>query len=184
VLQIDIENGASASVDLAPLQSSSGNDDQNLTAATLTETILTIEIEDGSSVSVDLAPLLDEVNTKLANHNSKIQSMEEDIAWLKTFHETTAIESGPEKSGALLYQNIPNPASKSTRIQYYLPHNVKNATLVIYSLEGNLIAKKKILDRGIGFYEIQDSKLTPATYFYSLLVDNKKVDTKRMVLLE
>ena len=184
MLQIDIDNGNSASVDLAPLQAGEGTDNQNLTAATLVETTLTIEIEDGTSVSVDLAPLLTEVNTILADHETRIQDMEAEIAWLKTFHETTAIGDDPEKSGALLYQNIPNPANGTTRIQYYLPLEIKQASLFVYDLEGRLIAKQELADRGIGFYEIEKHNLKPATYFYSLVVENRKVDTKRMVLVD
>ena len=56
-LQIDIENGTSATVDLAPLQVGAGTDDQNLTGATLTGTSLQIDIEDGNSATVDLAAL-------------------------------------------------------------------------------------------------------------------------------
>ncbi|MEP0131358.1 MAG: hypothetical protein ABJJ25_13490 [Eudoraea sp.] len=57
ILQIDIENGASATVDLTPL-SGTGTDNQNLTAATLSPAnILQIDIEDGTSASVDLSGL-------------------------------------------------------------------------------------------------------------------------------
>ncbi|MGB5387812.1 MAG: hypothetical protein WBN20_13595, partial [Eudoraea sp.] len=56
ILQIDIENGASATVDLSAL-SGTGTDDQNLTSATLTGNTLQIDIENGTSASVDLTPL-------------------------------------------------------------------------------------------------------------------------------
>jgi len=183
-LQIDIENGTSASVDLSPLQSGEDSDNQNLTEASLSGTVLTIGIEDGSSVSVDLAPLFTDINNQLANHESRIEQMEADIAWLKTFHETTAIEDGPEKSGAMLYQNIPNPANGTTRIQYYLPVNIKNAFLYVYDINGNLLAKEALTTTGMGYYEVKRENLKPSTYFYSLIVNNRKVDTKRMVLVE
>jgi len=62
-LQINIENGASASVDLAGLQDGTGTDDQNLEGATLTGTALQINIEDGDSATVDLAGLQDGTGT-------------------------------------------------------------------------------------------------------------------------
>ena len=62
-LTIDIEDGTSTSVDLAPILPPGGSDDQNLTTATLTASTLTIGIEDGSSASVDLSPLQDGTGT-------------------------------------------------------------------------------------------------------------------------
>ena len=51
------DGGGTTIVDLSSLVSSAGTDDQNLTAATLTGTILQIDIENGSSVNVDLASI-------------------------------------------------------------------------------------------------------------------------------
>ena len=62
-LQIDIEDGNSATVDLAPLQDGTGTDDQNLTGANLIGTELQIDIEDGNSATVDLASLQDGTGT-------------------------------------------------------------------------------------------------------------------------
>ncbi len=57
VLQINIENGASATVDLSAL-SGTGSDDQNLTGASLSPAnVLQIDIEDGTSAIVDLSGL-------------------------------------------------------------------------------------------------------------------------------
>ena len=61
-LQIDIENGNSATVDLAALQDGIGTDNQDLDGAVLDGTILDLSIEDGNGVSVNLAPLQDGVD--------------------------------------------------------------------------------------------------------------------------
>ena len=62
-LQIDIEDGNPAIVDLSPLQDGTGTDDQNLTGANLNGTELQIDIEDGNSTTVDLASLQDGTGT-------------------------------------------------------------------------------------------------------------------------
>ena len=62
-LQIDIEDGASITVDLAGLQDGTGTDNQNLTGATLTGASLQIDIENGTSTTVDLAGLQDGTGT-------------------------------------------------------------------------------------------------------------------------
>jgi hypothetical protein len=61
-LQIDIENGSSANVDLSSLV---GTDDQNLTGASLNgSNVLQIDIENGSSTTVDLSALADNTDSQ------------------------------------------------------------------------------------------------------------------------
>ena len=62
-LNLAIENGTGASVNLAALQDGTGTDDQNLTSATLTGTTLNLDIENGTGVSVNLAALQDGTGT-------------------------------------------------------------------------------------------------------------------------
>ena len=57
VLQIDIENGGSTTVDLSSLDDS-GTDDQNISGSGLAGNILTIGIENGTNETVDLSALV------------------------------------------------------------------------------------------------------------------------------
>jgi hypothetical protein len=57
ILQIDIENGASTTVDLSSLDNS-GTDDQNISGSGLSGTDLTIGIENGTNEVVDLSSLV------------------------------------------------------------------------------------------------------------------------------
>lgn len=62
-LQVDIENGTSATVDLAGLQDGTGTDDQNISGSGLSGTNLTIGIEGGTSEVIDLSSLQDGTGT-------------------------------------------------------------------------------------------------------------------------
>lgn len=62
ILNVYIENGTSANVDLSSL-SSTGTDDQNIDSVTLSGTTLTVYIESGSSANVDLSGLQDGTGT-------------------------------------------------------------------------------------------------------------------------
>ncbi len=62
-LQIDIENGNSATVNLASLQDGTGTDDQNIVGSGLSGTNLTIGIENGSSQVINLSSLQDGTGT-------------------------------------------------------------------------------------------------------------------------
>ncbi len=84
-----------------------------------------------------------------------------------------------------LFQNTPNPFNQSTMIKYQLSHNATNAKICIYNLTGkqlqcyNLTATK-----GEGAIEVRASSLQSGMYLYSLIVDDKLISTKRMVLTE
>ncbi len=56
ILQIDIENGTSTTVDLSVLDNA-GTDNQNIESLALTGTTLTVGIEDGTAQTVDLASI-------------------------------------------------------------------------------------------------------------------------------
>ncbi len=61
-LQIDIENGVSAVVDLSSLQDGVGTDDQNISGSGLSGVNLTIGIEGGSSETIDLSSIDTQLN--------------------------------------------------------------------------------------------------------------------------
>ena len=87
----------------------------------------------------------------------------------------------PTIDGASLEQNIPNPFSQTTTINYYLPKNIANASLEITDLNGKLIQTHSLNDRGAAEITIDASTFAQGTYFYALIIDGKTVLTKKMV---
>ncbi|NOU17138.1 MAG: T9SS type A sorting domain-containing protein [Bacteroidales bacterium] len=81
-----------------------------------------------------------------------------------------------------LKQNSPNPFNKITKIGYFLPETIKKASLFIYDMNGKQIKNMPIYERGNGYITINESDLQPGIYIYSLIVDDKEVDTKKMIL--
>lgn len=84
-------------------------------------------------------------------------------------------------SDATLEQNTPNPFNEQTVINFSVPSNSNNATIVIYSMTGQLI-KSVDVTKGQGSLILNANELSAGTYSYSLVVDNKIVSTKKMVL--
>ncbi len=82
----------------------------------------------------------------------------------------------------LLLQNIPNPPQQTTTITYQIPASARQAYLVIRNLLGEEIMRVDHLTAGQGSAEISTSGLTSGTYIYSLVVDGKVVDSKKMVV--
>ena len=90
-------------------------------------------------------------------------------------------------SGASLQQNIPNPFNQSTVIRYTLPQTCKSAKIVISNASSGGIIRQIPLPAGSGGEDsitIEAGSLSAGIYNYSLYVDNKLIDTKKMLLTE
>lgn len=87
-------------------------------------------------------------------------------------------------NSASLDQNSPNPFSKNTEIKYYIPETSITSLLYVYNMNGVQIKSFKITEKGNGHISINSSELNPGMYLYSLIIDGREVDTKRMILTE
>ena len=85
-------------------------------------------------------------------------------------------------SQIILYQNEPNPFDGSTVIRYFIPENMQiEAFMVFYDSYGNDIKKVEIKETGAGKIEANAQNLAIGIYSYSLIVNGKVVDTKKMI---
>ena len=89
-----------------------------------------------------------------------------------------------EKLKAKLYSNIPNPFKEQTIISFFIPEASSRANIHIYNLQGKQIKQINIESKGNGSVTINGYELTSGMYMYSLIVDGKEVDTKKMILTE
>ena len=85
-------------------------------------------------------------------------------------------------SAATLEQNVPNPFSGSTTINYYLPQNNGNAYINFISSNGTLLKSVKLSGNGKGTLTLKTSDLPSGVYRYNLLVDGIYLGSKQMVL--
>jgi len=87
-----------------------------------------------------------------------------------------------------LKQNYPNPFNPVTRINYELRiTDYELAEIVVHNSLGQQIWSSPITDHGslvTGSILFDGSKVNSGIYYYSLLVDGKKMDTKSMVLIK
>lgn len=85
-------------------------------------------------------------------------------------------------TGAILEQNIPNPFSSETIIKYYLPASPGTAKIIIANSEGVIMKSIEIDHKGPGQVQIKPFGLPTGNYVYSLVVDDRIIDSKQMVL--
>ena len=85
---------------------------------------------------------------------------------------------------ARLDQNIPNPFNNTSSISYDIPPGFHNAQLMITDVSGHVLKTYSITKSGVGKQTITGSELTGGMYQYSLLIDGKIIDTKKMALVK
>jgi hypothetical protein len=147
----------------------------------------------------ELSKMNDDKDAKITDQNKKIDEQQKEIDELKTMmlqlqqnfnscspcgQVTTqsSQQSIMSISNASLQQNIPNPFSNSSSISYYIPSGFHSAQLVMTDISGHVLKTWSITQSGSGKQIISGSELTGGMYQYSLLIDGKTIDTKKMVI--
>ncbi|MBN2789735.1 MAG: T9SS type A sorting domain-containing protein [Candidatus Delongbacteria bacterium] len=84
-----------------------------------------------------------------------------------------------------LEQNYPNPFNPVTTISYSISEKGL-VNLVIYNTKGEVVSELVNKEQNIGYYNInfEGNDLNSGVYFYQLKLNNKPVDTKRMLLIK
>lgn len=93
-------------------------------------------------------------------------------------------ETMSEVERASLEQNAPNPVNNTTVIKYRLPSTVRNAQLTITDAKGVVIKTMNLNAKSIGQVTLSAGTLATGTYFYTLITDGKKVETKEMQIVK
>lgn len=91
------------------------------------------------------------------------------------------IDSGEALSGPGLGQNTPNPFVSTTEIGLTIPDGAHDATLCIYDMTGKQLRQLPVAERGKTSVVLTGEGLASGMYLYSLIIDGKLIDTKRMV---
>ena len=110
----------------------------------------------------------------IEEQNERINQLELKISKLVSDPISVSADAGS------LGQNSPNPVRTSTRISYSLNSAHSRASLLLTDASGRTI--KSVSLNGSGMVNIDLSKLSAGVYNYSLIVDNKVVQTKKLTV--
>ena len=211
-LTIGIENGASQTVDLSSLSDSGTDDQQlTITGNTLElenggtvdlsgyidntdnqeiailefdSPNLKIEIEGGNVISVDISSLI----TDLQEENDAQQAQIDDLIARMEIQEDCACDPlgiddfNLQPDRAYLLQNVPNPFDNSTVIGYFVPLSYSKANIIISNINGQVLNNINLAQFGQGSITVDKARMATATYLYTLFVDGKKIDSRRMIV--
>ena len=124
-----------------------------------------------SSIIPVLVEAIKELTIELENLKNK-----------RTLKSAEVDEFLSDKSEPYLKQNIPNPFNVKTKIEMFIPSESSISILYLYNLQGIQIKAFDINQKGYTFTEIEASLLKPGMYLYTLVIDGRIIDTKRMII--
>lgn len=127
---------------------------------------------------------------ELSNEVSELKSMvKELISRLAVNQDNLSGEADHEEFviltlGEIPYmkQNVPNPYSFETTVDYYIPESTNSAEVQFYDSQGRLISTHTLNQRGHGKLNLKAEQLPAGTYIYSLVIDGKVVNSRKMAI--
>ncbi len=138
------------------------------------------------------AETMQQQQAQFAKQNEAIQLQQKQIDELKQLIAAGATNANTtsanrmavnlsDKDAVVLNQNVPNPFAEQTIITYNIPQNADVAQLVFYDATGRQIKAIDITTKGAGQLNVYANDLTNGIYSYTLVIDGKVIDTKKMV---
>ncbi len=116
--------------------------------------------------------------------SGRIETIEKDCCNTSLKSASLSAETNNELvlKEAKLYQNTPNPFTEQTEIKCFIPEEATNVIMFIYNMQGNQLEQFQVTGTGNQTIMLQGNELMPGMYFYSLVVDGREIDTKKMIL--
>jgi hypothetical protein len=118
----------------------------------------------------DLYVLYKVYNTLLPNDTAKV-----------TIHYQCVSGINDHKKGGAISTAYPNPANDFVSLKYNVSEFSQEAKIVFYDMLGKAV-KEVVLDDKHGLAKINVSGLTSGVYFYSFVVDNVAITTRKIVI--
>lgn len=138
--------------------------------------VLVEAIKEQNEIVVDQGEEIAALRSELA----EIKAMLSGLDASKTGRGAASTLDNQDK--AELFQNVPNPVDGITRIPYYLPQNVANAQIVVTTINGQVILRMELSDRGNGEVSLDSNILQSGVYTYTLVVDGERTASKRLAV--
>lgn len=134
---------------------------------------------------IELIPIMikamQEQNQVIQQQHEKIEMLTQKLNGLTASANNSAVNV--QLANAYLGQSIPNPAKNTTAISYNnLPSNV-NAKLLVFNAQGKMIRQINLNKGKDGSVKLDVSLLSAGTYTYSLLLNERLVETKTMEIV-
>jgi hypothetical protein len=128
----------------------------------------------------ELNKMNNDKDDEIAALKKQNDNLEQRMTKLETLMNVSTITA--KISEASLEQNIPNPYNHTTSIGYSLPTQFSSAKIIITDNNGKILKTVNASVKDKGILQLDASSLASGSYNYSLYVDDRLIDTKKMVL--
>lgn len=119
----------------------------------------------------------------IQEQQKEIEELKQLVNQLTNTQVSSSSTSNVIISNTTLEQNTPNPVKNTTTIKYNVAGR-KNAQLNVTDGSGKILKKVQLTTKGTGTVNIDCTTLTAGTYYYSLVVDGKAIDSKKMIIVK
>lgn len=140
-----------------------------------------VQMNEDGSLSIHYEGFIPLLIEAVKEQQKTIGQLEDQINYLKSCIHVEE-EDGGSSDAPILFQNTPNPFSNETEIIFYIPGTATEATLNLYDLGGIQLRSFNVTENGFSSIRLYSTELLPGLYLYTLFVDGKEIDTKKMVL--
>ena len=176
---LDLEDGGS--VDLSGYLDNTDN--QNITTFNLEGNLLKLQLENSNVVEVDLSSILIPLEVENASQQLQIDDLIARVEFLEACACQLPIDDIiSDPNSPYLFQNVPNPYGDVTSIRYYIPFEYNKAEIVLTTVTGQILKRIPVNEVGEGSIDFSRSALSSGIYLYTLYLDGKRIDTKRMLI--
>jgi hypothetical protein len=142
----------------------------------------------GLRYSEFVVPLVKAVQ-ELSQKNDDLQKQIDDLKTLvQQLSQNSAIAQNKSNASSValtnasLGQNMPNPFTATTVINYVLPQKFTEAEMIVSDNNGNALKRVNLSGAGAGTLKVDAITLSGGTYRYSLYIDGKLIGSKQMVV--
>lgn len=129
-----------------------------------------------------LTQAIKEQQATIKELENKVEALAEKASTKGSFDEENPKQREEINTGAVLFQNTPNPLNNVTFIDYYLPATTQSAFIKVIDNNGKLVKAFPVNQTGYGQLELDCTNLQSGTYHYTLIVDKQIIETKTMVV--
>ncbi|MBR1519325.1 MAG: tail fiber domain-containing protein [Prevotella sp.] len=138
---------------------------------------LVIEGQDGNLAInyVELVPVLIQSIQELKQEINEMKGVE--VMKANMTSDIAAVET----TISALYQNTPNPFNGNTTIRFRIAEGAHTAYICIFDMQGKQLQHHDVSTNADSL-TIDGTQLGAGMYLYTLIVDGREIDTKRMIL--
>ena len=147
------------------------------------QTIYPNLIEEGKDgyLSLNYTELVPILIRSIQELNMKIEELRNASSREFTFSRSVSDSDNSNAMNNKLYQNIPNPFKEQTTIRFQLADDAQNAAICIFDMTGKML-KKLPVSLGDTSVKINGWELGEGMFLYTLIVNGREIDTKRMII--